>query len=131
MWLSFLHKLIQALVEKNENTDYIELTGWEDLEDDIPDSDSAPATTVHGFSNLGQHQYQDDGTIKTKHFQTPELSNPDNPNPENQDPILVLCSSVSQLRSTAQQQRAASVCSRERSQLQRIEALVGHSPRPS
>ena len=84
----------QGLIGKNEVIDYTELAGWEDLEEDIPDSESAPATTVHGFSivanNLGQNQYQDDGTIKTKHFQTSEQSNLDNPNPENQDPATTI-----------------------------------------
>ena len=50
--------------------DYINLEGWEDLDDDNQPA-TTTATTVHGFelsAELGKNQYRDDGTIKTKHF---------------------------------------------------------------
>ena len=46
--------------------DYINLEGWEDLDDDDQPA-TTTATTVHGFklsAELGKNQYQ----IKTKHF---------------------------------------------------------------
>ena len=54
------------------NKDYITLAGWEDLDDDDQQvSLTTPTTTVHGFEltkELRKKQYQDDGTIKTKHL---------------------------------------------------------------
>ena len=66
----------QGLIEKPSEIDfddaYINLDGWEDLDDDDQQTvTTTNPTTVHGFeisSTLGKNQYQDDGTIKTKHF---------------------------------------------------------------
>ena len=66
----------QGLIEKQEqieiDDDYINLAGWEDLDDDNSHTAAKTNTTVHGFeivpNNLGKNQYHDDGTIKTKHF---------------------------------------------------------------
>ena len=82
----------QGLVEKQEIVDYTELTGWEDLEEDLNNSTTAPATQVHGFEiitdNLGQNQYQDDGTIKTRHFQASIQQTSNNSEPE--DPATAI-----------------------------------------
>ena len=65
----------QGLIEKPSeidiDEDYINLDGWEDLDDDDQIATTSKPTTVHGFElapTLGKNQYQDDGTIKTKHF---------------------------------------------------------------
>ena len=82
----------QGLVEKQEIVHYTKLTGWEDLEEDLNDSTTPPATQVHGFEivtdNLGQNQYQDDGTIKTKHFQVSTQQTGNNSEPE--DPTTAI-----------------------------------------
>ena len=93
----------QGLVEKHKIVDYTKLTGWEDLDKDLNEPSSAPATTVHGFEivtdNLGQNQYQDDGTIKTKHFQTTNQQPDDNQaSADSEDPTTAITTLLKPIR---------------------------------
>ena len=64
--------LIEKPTEIDINKDYINLDGWEDLDNnDQQMATTTNPTTDHGFKitpTLGKNQYQDGNTIKRKHF---------------------------------------------------------------